>query len=739
MRKKLLLPLVILIPIFILLLIFYFMYPKKTPTEKELRAEMKRGNYGYVLKVSKELCPKGKDYACLMLSEIYEKGLGTKKDLASAKKYYQMYLDLVEKKCENGDRKSCKFLLKTYTDGNALVKRDLNKRIKYLHILCEKFNSVASCRELSKAYENGIGTDKNLTLARKYYRTYLSLLEESCEGGNKEGCKILLETYSKGHKFAKKDLSKRAKILKILCEQFNDSKSCITLGDMYRVGFGVFKDHKKTFLYHKKACELKDWEGCNALAIDYRDGIGVLKDTNKAIEYYKIACENGFADACNDLAIVSPNLSEEEKIKYLIKACKMGSGLGCSNLASRSYIYSQSLIYTNPKEAINLLKVAENSLEKSYENYKKNCDKYENSDSCYNLATYYEKGIIVKKNNKKKEKYLKTACDMFDGRACYDYAHIEEARNNIRSAIEKYKMACHWGIDAACPKLASLSSNLLKAIKISGDTPNCDVNSAKKFIYEAEQFINLTNFDAKNLEKVVYYLERAHKSCPANKNLSAIYHYFNSLNFISQNKEKEAVKEIASARRLITDVNPELKNLLKPQVKKVEEIVNLDKCNDISLEEMDLDEIKETLLVCADKKYPSQMIGKVYFATNKYVLDKKEEGNLKKAVEILNYIAEKRKGAIKSIKVVGFTDTRGSAEYNKKLSEKRAETVANFIASNLKDTELKNKIYHEGKGEYLPVCSGGSSAVNVNGEYKCLNGEELLDASRRVEIYLDWN
>jgi len=70
------------------------------------------------------------------------------------------------------------------------------------------------------------------------------------------------------------------------------------------------------------------------------------------------------------------------------------------------------------------------------------------------------------------------------------------------------------------------------------------------------------------------------------------------------------------------------------------------------------------------------------------------------------------------VQVVGHTDNRGSYEYNLKLSQRRAQSVANMI----KSSGIPNKIYAKG-------CSYNKSLVpNTTPANMALN--------RRVEIYL---
>ncbi len=70
------------------------------------------------------------------------------------------------------------------------------------------------------------------------------------------------------------------------------------------------------------------------------------------------------------------------------------------------------------------------------------------------------------------------------------------------------------------------------------------------------------------------------------------------------------------------------------------------------------------------------------------------------------------------VQVVGFTDSRGSFEYNQKLSEQRASNVGNTIYN----SGIKNQIFSKGCSYNKPI------APNTTKDNMALN--------RRVEIYL---
>jgi outer membrane protein OmpA-like peptidoglycan-associated protein len=84
----------------------------------------------------------------------------------------------------------------------------------------------------------------------------------------------------------------------------------------------------------------------------------------------------------------------------------------------------------------------------------------------------------------------------------------------------------------------------------------------------------------------------------------------------------------------------------------------------------------------------------VNFDTNKYTIRPADLAELQKAVDF----SKKNPGA--KFHVVGYTDSRGSAKHNQKLSENRAEAVKKYLVG---EAIAPEKITSEGKGAADPV------------------------------------
>jgi outer membrane protein OmpA-like peptidoglycan-associated protein len=73
-----------------------------------------------------------------------------------------------------------------------------------------------------------------------------------------------------------------------------------------------------------------------------------------------------------------------------------------------------------------------------------------------------------------------------------------------------------------------------------------------------------------------------------------------------------------------------------------------------------------------------------------------------------------------TLTIVGHTDNVGSNEYNQKLSERRARSVAQYLESKRVNSM---RLALAGKGETVPVSAN--------------NSESGRQANRRVEIYVE--
>lgn len=93
------------------------------------------------------------------------------------------------------------------------------------------------------------------------------------------------------------------------------------------------------------------------------------------------------------------------------------------------------------------------------------------------------------------------------------------------------------------------------------------------------------------------------------------------------------------------------------------------------------------------------------------------------AEEVLNQVATDLQAmGTEPVRITGHTDSKGDNNYNKKLSEARANSVKDWFVKK----GLKNKFITEGKGEEDPI------APNTTSDGK--DSEEGRSKNRRVEV-----
>lgn len=94
-------------------------------------------------------------------------------------------------------------------------------------------------------------------------------------------------------------------------------------------------------------------------------------------------------------------------------------------------------------------------------------------------------------------------------------------------------------------------------------------------------------------------------------------------------------------------------------------------------------------------------LGSVLFETNKATLHTGSRRTVEKVAEFLNQYPERK------ILIEGFTDSRGSDDYNQQLSEDRAQAVRELLVTSGVDAQ---RVQVEGYGEEYPVASNDNSA-----------------------------
>lgn len=119
-----------------------------------------------------------------------------------------------------------------------------------------------------------------------------------------------------------------------------------------------------------------------------------------------------------------------------------------------------------------------------------------------------------------------------------------------------------------------------------------------------------------------------------------------------------------------------------------------------------------------ETEFQIELSGDVLFNFDKWDIRPEAEEALKNVAEVINAIESSK------VKISGHTDSKGAADYNQQLSEKRAESVKKWLIEN---TEVDPEIIEiSGYGESKPV----EPNTNPDGS----DNPEGRQKNRRVEI-----
>lgn len=114
--------------------------------------------------------------------------------------------------------------------------------------------------------------------------------------------------------------------------------------------------------------------------------------------------------------------------------------------------------------------------------------------------------------------------------------------------------------------------------------------------------------------------------------------------------------------------------------------------------------------------------GKAHFGFNKYAVTPQQAHLLDSQLKNI------KDADVKAVKVTGYTDRIGSAAYNLKLSQKRADAVAHYIKQHYDISADKIHAVGKGKTDLIVQCKG---ITNRSALIKCLAPD------RRVTVEVD--
>lgn len=368
-------------------------------------------------------------------------------------KNYKEALKYADKACLLGDGKGCLIVGEIYFKGLS-VSKNLKKSDEYLEKACSLNASFCTERALGslKKIISSEDNDSNENIKLKNPYEFI-LLEKACKFSEGAACGILGSISN--------DKEKQLSYYQKSCE-FNYALGCereAALGDN---GLRFDKNYKRSIELYTKACNLDEKiaiNSCVKLAKVYIQGVFVKRDADKAISLFKNACANGSGEGCKYLADqyyygIDVNEDKETAYDYLKKSCDYAYGIGCISLGDR---LSENTTKPDSKY-INKIR------NKGINIFKNKCNNND-AESCYELGNnYLIESLANYKNISKRKGYIKKgidlllkACKLESGFSCYILGGYFE--NGFYVAQDKeiannyYKYSCNLGNPPACEKI----------------------------------------------------------------------------------------------------------------------------------------------------------------------------------------------------------------------------------------------------------------------------------------------
>lgn len=147
--------------------------------------------------------------ACYNIGRLFQYGLGMKKSIKDALRYY-------EYSCDNNSPKACQALGHYYATNKT--NQDLDTAFSYFNTSC-KLGEASACGQVAWSYKKGIGTKQSWKNASIYY-------DNACNGGN-------------------------------------DAIACAGYAGLFLKGNGVRYDKKEALRLFDKACKLGFTKMCS--------------------------------------------------------------------------------------------------------------------------------------------------------------------------------------------------------------------------------------------------------------------------------------------------------------------------------------------------------------------------------------------------------------------------------------------------------------------------------------------
>lgn len=364
-------------------------------------------NYKDAVKYADKACLLGDGKGCLIVGEIYFKGLSVSKNLKKSDEYLEKACSLNASFCTERALSSLKKIISSEdNDSNENIKLKNPYEFILLEKAC-KFSEGAACGILGS-----ISNDKEKQLS--YY-------QKSCELNYALGCEREAALGDNGLRFDK-NYKRSIELYTKACNL--DEKiainSCVKLAKVYIQGVFINRDADKAIPLFKNACANGSGEGCKYLADQYYYGIDVNEDKETAYDYLKKSCDYAYGKGCISLGDrLSENTTKPDS-KYINKIRNKGINIfknKCNNNDAEScYELGNNYLIESLANYKNISK-RKGYIKKGIDLLLKAC-KLESSFSCYILGSYFENGFYVAQDKEIANNYYKYSCNLGNPLAC---------------------------------------------------------------------------------------------------------------------------------------------------------------------------------------------------------------------------------------------------------------------------------------------------------------------------------
>ena len=273
-----------------------------------------RGYYITALNLATPLALEGDAAAQTLIGEIYSRGLGVRRDLATAIEWY-------EKAAEQKVPEALFQLAMILLDGGAEF-GDKARAATLMEQAADAGHSLAQFN-FAQMLAGRDQTPQGLERAVSYY-------EKAARAGLADAQYAMAEVYRSGMAGRAADLAQAKRWLELAAAQNHDTAQ-IELGTMLIEGEGGARDEKAGFSWLMRAAAAGNPAAQNRVAKLYRAGIGVEPDRVSAASWYLRARRAGLTDPVMEDQL--DGLTEEERSALFLR---FGIGGGDPGFAGRA-------------------------------------------------------------------------------------------------------------------------------------------------------------------------------------------------------------------------------------------------------------------------------------------------------------------------------------------------------------------------------------------------------------------